>query len=98
MGAMLGDGALDLDKLTKVTITTGMSDGSYIAISAEGLAAGDVIWVPERTSSATYTADDSTTANYFMTQGGMTMPSGTSGTFQPPSDMGGGNFQPPSGN
>ena len=98
MGAMLGDGALDLDKLTKVTVTTGMSDGSYIAITAEGLAAGDVIWVPERTSNATYTADDSTTANYFMTQGGMTMPSGTSGTFQPPSDMGGGNFQPPSGN
>jgi len=98
-GATLEDGALDLDKLTKVTVSTGMSDGSYIAITAEGLAAGDVIWVPERTSSATYTADDSATTSYFMTQGGMTMPgSSTSGSFQPPSDMGGGNFQPPSGN
>jgi len=97
-GAMLGDGVLDLDSLTKVTVTTGMSDGSYIAISAEGLAAGDVIWAPERTSTATYTADDSATADYFMTQGGMVMPSsGTTGSFQPPSDMGG-NFQPPSGN
>jgi len=96
-GAMLAEGALDLDSLTKVTVTTGMSDGSYIAVRAEGLAAGDVIWVPERTSSATYTADNTATADYFITQGGMTMPGGTTGTFQPPSDMGG-NFQPPSGN
>jgi HlyD family secretion protein len=101
-GATLADGALDLNSLTKVTVTTGMSDGSYIAVTAEGLATGDVVWVPERTSTATYTADDSTTSSYFMTQGsGMTMPgSSSSGSFQPPSDMGGGsgNFQPPSGN
>ena len=102
-GATLADGALDLNSLTKVTVTTGMSDGSYIAVTADGLATGDVIWVPERTSTATYTADDSTTSSYFMTQGGgMTMPGGSSsGNFQPPSDMGGGgngNFQPPSGN
>lgn len=99
-GATLADGALDLNSLTKVTVTTGMSDGSYIAITADGLATGDVIWVPERTSTATYSADDTATTDYFMSQGGMTMPGGSSsGNFQPPSDMGGGgNFQPPSGN
>lgn len=99
-GSTLADGALDLNSLTKVTVTTGMSDGSYIAITADGLASGDVIWVPERTSTATYSADDTATTDYFMSQGGMTMPGGSSsGNFQPPSDMGGGgNFQPPSGN
>lgn len=99
-GSTLADGALNLDKLTKVTVTTGMSDGSYIAITADELAAGDVIWVPERTSTATYSADDSTTSSYFMTQGSMTtMPgSSSSGNFQPPSGMNGGNFQPPNGN
>jgi HlyD family secretion protein len=97
-GSTLADGALDLNSLTKVTVTTGMSDGSYIAVTADGLATGDVIWVPERTSTATYSADDTATTDYFMSQGGMVMPSsGTTGSFQPPSDMGG-NFQPPSGN
>jgi HlyD family secretion protein len=98
-GESLADGALDLDKLTKLTVTTGMSDGSYIAITADGLAAGDVIWTPERTSNATYTEDDTATSSFFMTsESGMAMPSGEGG-FQPPSGMGeGGNFQRPSGN
>ncbi|MEA4915527.1 MAG: HlyD family efflux transporter periplasmic adaptor subunit [Christensenella sp.] len=99
-GTMLQEGSLDLDKLTKLTVTTGMSDGSYIVITAEGLAAGDVIWSPERTSTAQYTEDDTTTSSFsFGGQGGM-MPSGDSGSFQPPSGMAGqsGNFQPPSGN
>jgi len=98
-GSTLADGALDLDKLTKITVTTGMSDGSYIAVTAEGLAVDDVVWVPERTSSATYSADEEATVTSFSMGGGMTMPSGESGTFEPPSGMGnGGNFQPPSGN
>ncbi len=97
-GSTLADGALDLDKLTKITVTTGMSDGSYIAVTAEGLAANDVIWVPERTSTATYSEDDETTVTSFTMGSGMTMPSGESGSFQPPSDMGDGSFQPPSGN
>ena len=97
-GSTLADGALDLDKLTKITVTTGMSDGSYIAVTAEGLAANDVIWVPERTSSATYSEDDETTVTSFTMGSGMTMPSGESGSFQPPSGMGDGSFQPPSGN
>lgn len=88
-GTMLQEGSLDLDKLTKLTVTTGMSDGSYIVITAEGLAAGDVIWSPERTSTAQYTEDDTTTSTFsFGGQGGM-MPSGDSGSFQPPSGMGG---------
>ncbi len=90
-GATLSESEIDLDKLTKVTVTTGMSDGSYIAITADGLAAGDVIWVPERTSTATYSEDDTTTTTFsFGTQSG-TM-GGQNGSFQPPSDMGGGNF------
>ena len=88
-GTMLAEGALDLDKLTKLTVTTGMSDGSYIAITAEGLEAGDVIWSEERTSTATYTEDDTTTTAFsFGDQSGM-MPSGDSGSMQPPSGMGG---------
>lgn len=93
-GENRADGELNLDSLTKLNVTTGMSDGSYIAITAEGLAAGDVVWVPERTSKATYSEDDSTTMSFgFTGQGGMTMPSGDSGSFQPPSGMGGGNGQ-----
>ena len=95
----LAEGELDLNKLTKVTVTTGMSDGSYIAISAEGLAEGDIIWVPERTSRATYSESTSSTTSFsFGTESGMVMPNGEAGTFQPGSGMGGGNFQPPSGN
>ena len=90
-GDTRAEGEIDLNSLTKVTVTTGMSDGSYIAITAEGLAVGDVVWVPERTTKATYTEDDSTTTSGFgfSSQSGMTMPSGDSGSFQPPSGMGG---------
>ncbi len=85
LGDVLADGALDLDKLTKVTVTTGMSDGSYIAVTADGLAAGDMIWVPERTSTKTYSEDDSTTTNFMMSgQSGMVISEG-SGGFTPPS-------------
>ncbi|MCE5187810.1 MAG: HlyD family efflux transporter periplasmic adaptor subunit [Eubacteriales bacterium] len=84
LGTTLAEGELDLDKLTKVTVTTGMSDGSYIAITAEGLAAGDLIWIPERTSTATYSEDDSTTTTFSMGgQGGMM--GGDSSGFTPPS-------------
>lgn len=90
-GTSLDETSLDLDKLTKVTVTTGMSDGSYIAITADGLAAGDVVWVPERTSTATYTEDTDTTTTFSM--GGQSgMMGGQSGSFQPPSDMGGGSM------
>ena len=97
-GTMLSESEMNLDKLTKLTVTTGMSDGSYIVVTAEGLAAGDVIWSPERTSTATYSADDTTTTSTFGFGGQGGMMGGQSGNFQPPSDMGGGNMgQMPSG-
>ncbi len=98
-GTMLSESEMDLDKLTKLTVTTGMSDGSYIVVTADGLASGAVIWSPERTSTATYTKDDSTATTFaFGSQSGM-MPGGdSSGNFQPPSGMGSGSFQPRSGN
>ena len=98
-GTLLGESELDLDKLTKLTVTTGMSDGSYIVVSADGLAAGDVIWSPERTSKATYTKDESTTATDFNfgSESGM-MPGGvSSGNFQRPNGTGGNWQQMPSG-
>jgi len=90
VGTKYADGELDLDKLTKVTVTTGMSDGSNISVTADGLAADDIIWVPERTSTATYSASDTTSDTTFSM-------GGQSGDFQMPSSMGSGDFQPPSG-
>ena len=97
LGTSVAEGELDLDKLTKVTVTTGMSDGSYIAITADGLAAGDLIWVPERTSTATYSESDDTTTTTFTMGGGQSgmMGSGDSSGFTPPN--GGMNGQMPGG-
>ena len=94
LGDTLADGALDLDKLTKVTVTTGMSDGSYIAITADGLSADDLIWVPERTSTKTYSEDDSATTTFSMGGGSMMMGGDSSGFTPPNGGMGG---QMPSG-
>lgn len=94
LGTTLAEAELDLDSLTKVTVTTGMSDGSYIAITADGLAAGDLIWSPERTSTASYSeSEDTTTTFSFGGQGGMM--SGDSSGFTPPSGGMSGNM--PSG-
>lgn len=97
LGTSVAEGELDLDKLTKVTVTTGMSDGSYIAITADGLAAGDLIWVPERTSTATYSESDTTTTTTFSMGGGQSgmMGGGDSSGFTPPN--GGMNGQMPGG-
>ncbi len=95
IGTKLSASELDLDSLTKVTVTTGMSDGSYIAITADGLAAGDLIWVPELTSTATYSEDDETTTTTFSMGGQSGMMGGDSSGFTPPSGMGGGEM--PSG-
>ena len=99
-GAQLGDtlasGAIDLDALTKVTVTTGMSDGTYIAVTGDGLAAGDLIWMPERTTTSTYSEDDATTTTFSM-GGGMSggqMPGGDFSGGQAPS---GGNWSGSSG-
>ncbi len=56
-GASLGDvyedGEIDVTKLTKVTVTEGMSDGSYTMIESGDLAEGDLIVVITRTSTQT---------------------------------------------
>jgi len=99
IGDTLSASEIDLDSLTKVTVTTGMSDGSYIAISGEGLSAGSLIWMPERTTTATYSDDEETTTTF--TMGGMSggqMPSGDfSGGGQMPSGNFSGGGQMPSG-
>ena len=95
-GAQLGDmrsaGEMDLGSLTKVTVTTGMSDGSYISVSGEGLAAGDLIWLPERTSTATYTESEDTATTFTFGSAPGVMPGGDSmGAGQMPSgDFSGG--------
>ena len=97
LGDTLSAGAIDLDSLTKVTVTTGMSDGSYISVRGDGLAAGDLIWMPERTSTATYTeSEDTATTFTFGGSSGM-MPGGDSmgGGQMPSGDFSGG--QMPSG-
>ena len=95
VGTTVSQSELDLNSLTKVTVTTGMSDGSYITITGDGISAGDLIWVPQVTTTATYSEDEETTTTFSMGgQGGM-MGGDSSGSFQPPSGMGGG--QMPSG-
>ena len=95
LGTVVGKDEINLDSLTKATVTTGMSDGSYIAITGDGIAAGDLIWVPQVTTNATYSADDETSTTFSMGgQSGMMMGGDSSG-FTPPSGMGGG--QMPSG-
>lgn len=76
---------IDLASLTKITVETGMSDGSYIVVTGKGLHDGDVIWQSTLTTTATYTEDDSTTASFNM--GGM---GGMPGGGMPGGDMGGG--------
>ena len=77
---------IDLDSLEKVTVTTGMSDGSYIVVTGDGLDSGDVIWQSVLTTTATYTEDTSATTSFNM--GGM--PSGNMGNM--PSGMPSGNM------
>lgn len=75
-GAAKDQAELDIASLERLTVTTGMSDGSYIAVTAEGLSAGDLIWVPQLATTSVYSSDDSTTAMF--SQGGMRMQGGAS--------------------
>lgn len=86
LGDSLASGVLDIDSLTKITVTTGMSDGTYIAVTGDGLAAGDLIWMPELTTTSTYTENEDTTTTFSMGGMGGQMPSGDfSGGGQMPS-------------
>ena len=61
-GAVLGEADIQLDSLEKVYVEAGMSNGNYVAISASGLTVGDLIWVPTRTTLASYSPN--TTTNF----------------------------------
>jgi HlyD family secretion protein len=93
-GSSLSIEQLDLDSLTKLPVTTGMSDGSYIAVSGDGLSAGDLIWVPTLTTTAAYSADEdaTTTLNFGGTIDGGTFNGGDfNGGTPPEGNFGGGN-------
>lgn len=53
VGASFDEGEIDLNDLTKVTVETGMSDGSYMMIESDELAEGNLIVVTKITSTLT---------------------------------------------
>ncbi|MCD7958958.1 MAG: HlyD family secretion protein [Ruminococcus sp.] len=57
-GTEYDEDELDLDDLTQVTVTTDMSDDSYIMIESDELAEGDLIIMSEVTTTATTSDDD----------------------------------------
>jgi len=79
-----------LEGLDRIEIETGMSDGSYIAVSGEGLQAGDRIVVPTLTTTAVFEEEETETGGF----GGMGNMGGGMPSFgggQMP-DFGGGNM------
>lgn len=52
-GKEYAEDEIDVSKLTKVTVKTGMSDGSYIVIESDELADGDLIVLTKLTSTQT---------------------------------------------
>lgn len=53
LGTSYEEGEIDLNALTKVTVETGMSDGSYMMIKSDELAEGNLIVVTQITSTLT---------------------------------------------
>lgn len=53
LGTSYEEGEIDLNDLTKVTVETGMSDGSYMMIESDELAEGDLIVITQITSTLT---------------------------------------------
>ncbi len=81
LGTSLDAAALDVSSLTRVTVETGMSDGSYIAVTGD-ISAGDLIWVSKLMTTSIYSSSEESDAY-------MTMP----GSFGGASDTTmGGNF------
>lgn len=78
LGKSYAEAELDLTKLERVTVTTGMSDGSYITVTG-GLEAGDLVIVPRLTTNSTYTASSSSTGFSFGGMGGMGGATGSGG-------------------
>lgn len=84
LGDIIAEDDMDLTKLTKVTVTTGMSDGSYILVDSDELSEGDLVVVITKTSTLTG-SENSGEGEY---PGGMSggFPGGMSGGF-PGGDM-----------
>lgn len=53
LGTSYEEGEIDLNDLTKVTVETGMSDGSYMMIESDELTEGDLIVITQITSTMT---------------------------------------------
>lgn len=53
LGTSYEEGEIDLNDLTRVTVETGMSDGSYMMIESDELAEGDLIVITKITSTLT---------------------------------------------
>ena len=83
------ESAIDLDSLEKATVTTGMSDGSYIVIESDALESGSLVLVPVVTTNATYTESNTSTTATFGGMGGM---SGMPGGMPAGGDFSGGGF------
>lgn len=85
---------IDTDDLTKVTVESGMSDGSYIMIESDTLSEGDLILITTMTSSATG-SENSDVSEERGGFGGGGFPSGEAGGDFDPSNMpqGGGGMQ-----
>ncbi len=67
---------LDLDDLTQVTVTTDMSDGSYIMIESDELEEGDLIIMSEVSTTATASDSDDTSSGFGGFGGGGNMGGG----------------------
>ena len=81
--------SVDLDSFTKISVETGMSNGSYIVITGEGLKVGDTLCMPTMETTAVFTpsTDTNTSMTMFGGMSGGSMPSGMSGSM--PSGMSG---------
>jgi len=102
MGTTYASNEINTDNLTKVTVTTGMSDGSYIAISGDGFEKGTLIIIPTITTTASPDDEQQTQSiNIGGVMGGGNMPSfggGYSGATRPEMPSGGGGNLQSSGN
>ena len=67
--------SVDLESFSKVTVATGMSSGTYIVVTGEGLSVGDTLCVPSLETTAVYSAsaDTNTSLNMFSGMGGSGM-------------------------
>ena len=64
--------SVDLGSFSKVPIATGMSNGTYIVITGDGLKAGDTLCMPSMETTAVYSAsaDSNTSLTMFGNMGG----------------------------